>query len=88
MPKLPKTPKGWLSRDVEWYFIEKEKRARKIAYSTHATSNLIVVLAKKNPQATIKELRRMITYDREAKKVLQAYIDAGKGDETASERFR
>ncbi len=89
MPKLPKTPKGWYSRDVEWYPLKKPRSRKALAYSTKAASDLIVaVLEYEMPWATIKELNGLITYDQEAKKVLQAYIDAGQGDEYAIEHFR
>lgn len=90
MPKLPKVPKGWYSRDVEWYPIKKSKgakRGRAIAYSTQATSDLIVMLAEDNPKATIREIQQMINFDAEAEKVLQAYIDKGKGEEIAYKHF-
>ncbi len=72
MSKLPKTPKGWRARDVDWHSLKKSQRARRskvIAYSTKAASDLIVaVLEYEMPWATIKELKELITYDQEAKK--------------------
>lgn len=91
MPKLPKAPKGWYSRDVEWYSIKKSrgtKRGKLLACSTKATSDLIVMLAEDNPKATIKEIPQMINFDGEAEKVLQAYIDKGQGEEIVYEHFR
>lgn len=90
MPKLPKPPKGWYSRDVEWHSIKKSrvaKRGKILAYSTQATSDLIVMLAEDNPKATIREIQQMINFDGEAEKVLQAYIDKGWGEAIAHEHF-
>lgn len=90
MPKLSKAPKGWYSRDVEWYSIKKSRAAKRgkiLAYSTKATSDLIVMLAEDNPKATIREIQQMINFDTEAEKVLQAYIDKGQGEEIAYKHF-
>lgn len=91
MPKYPKPLKGWCTRDVEWHSIKKSQSARRgkiLACSTKATSDLIItVLEDEMPWATIRELKELITYDEEAKKVLQAYIDAGQGDEYAIAHF-
>lgn len=64
--------------DVNWY-----ARGRKapIAYSTIAARDLINVLVEDHPNATISELKEMVTYDKEAKAVLQKYIDLGYGEE-------
>ena len=67
-------PKG----DVHWHIPD---RKRPIAYSTKATSDLIVALSIDNK--TIKEV-----YDREAKAVLSEYIRRGYGDSIASNFFR
>jgi hypothetical protein len=91
MPKLRKTPKGWNSGDVEWYSLKKSKGAKRgkiLAYSTKASSDLIVMLAEENPDATIIELQKMINFDAEAEKVLQAYIDAGQGEERLYGRIK
>lgn len=92
MPKYTKPLKGWRARDVEWYSLKKSqsaKRGKILACSTKATSALIVaILEDEMPWGTIKELKELITYDEEAKKVLQAYIDAGQGDEYAIGHFR
>lgn len=74
----------WASHDVEWGVPGKKTP---IAYSTVAASDLIEALAEDNPSATIKDLLGKVTYDEEAKKVLQQYIDAGYGDQVANEWF-
>ena len=74
----------WASTDVEWHV---PNAKRPIAYSTKATSDYIEVLADENPAATISELQGLVNYDQDAKKVLQQYIDAGHGDQVASEWF-
>lgn len=74
----------WTSHDVEWTI---PNRKTPIAYSTQATSFGIEVMADENPTATISELKDLIHYDVEAKKVLQQYIDAGYGDQIANEWF-
>lgn len=83
MPKLPKTPKGWNSGDVHWIVPGKKKP---IAYSTTATSDLIVLLSKE--YKTIKEVQAAINFDQEAKDVLQKYIDAGYGEQIAQDFFK
>ena len=83
MPKIPKPPKGWYSADVHWHC---PGRKKPIAYSTVATSVLIVALSKDGD--TVKELREKIVYDREAQKVLDEYIKRGFGDWIAKEHFR
>ncbi len=91
MSKMPKVPKGWYSRDVAWHPIKKSKgakRGRTIAYSSKATSDLIVMLAEDNPKATIREIQKIINFDGEAEKVLQVYIDKGWGEAIAYEHFR
>ena len=82
MPKLPKTPKGWLCSDVMWHVPDKKKP---VAYSTFAASNLIVALSRDG--CTIKELLDKINYDVEAKKVIKQYIDKGYGDIIAKTFF-
>ena len=74
----------WASHDVEWRVPGKKTP---IAYSTVAASDLIEALAEDNPSATIKDLLGKVTYDAEAKKVLQQYIDAGYSDQVANEWF-
>ena len=74
----------WPAHDVEWHIPGKKKP---IAYSSKATSDLIEALAEENPSATIREIFGKVNYDVEAKKVLQQYMDAGYGDQVASEWF-
>ena len=75
----------WASTDVSWTLPGEVKSP--IAYSTKATSDLIEALSDENPTATISELKGLVTYDQEAKRVLQQYIDAGYGEQVASEWF-
>ena len=84
-PKKITTKKSdWAAHDVQWTIPGKKTP---IAYSTVSTSDTISVLADENPTATINDLRGLVTYDMEAKKVLQQYIDAGYGDQVANEWF-
>ena len=83
IPKLPKTPKGWYSSDVRWYI---PNRKRPIAYSTVATSGLIVMLSKEG--LTIQEVYDKILFDKEAKMVLNEYIKRGYGNTIAKTFFR
>ena len=69
--------------DVEYYVTNRKKP---IAYSTVATSDLIVVLAQE--YETITDVYNAINYDQDAKDVLQKYIDLGYGDIIAREWFR
>ena len=57
-----------------------------IAYSTKATSDLIVVLGEDG--ATIQVVHDRITYDLEAREVLRKYIEKGFGDIAANTFFR
>lgn len=61
---------------VEWY----------IPKSTRATSDLIGVLVEEH--ATIQDVHDNIHYDREAKAIMQKYIDAGYGAVVARTWFR
>ncbi len=72
-------PKG----DVEWYI---DRRKTPIAYSSKATSDLIVILAQENE--TVQDVCNAVTYDTEAKKVLQAYISRGYGNKIARTMWR
>lgn len=72
-------PKG----DVHWHI---PGRKRPIAYSTKATSDLIVALSTDNK--TIKEVYDSINYDQEARAVLSEYIKRGYGNSVASNFFR
>lgn len=69
--------------DIHWMVPGKKKP---IAYSTKATSDLIVILAETNE--TIVDVYNAINYDQDAKNILQKYIDLGYGNETAREWFR
>ncbi len=69
--------------DIHWMVSGKKKP---IAYSTKATSDLIVILAETNE--TIVDVYNAINYDQDAKDILQKYIDLGYGNETAREWFR
>lgn len=72
-----------LKGDVEWFI---DERKTPIAYSTKATSNLIVLLAQENE--TVQDVYNAVNYDADAKKVLQAYIDKGYGDRIARTLWR
>lgn len=67
---------------VQWHV---PTRKRPIAYSTKATSDIITTLM---GDLTIKELRERITYDVEAKQVLDEYIKRGFGDWICREHFQ
>ena len=69
--------------DVHWTLPGKKKP---VAYSTKATSDLIVVLAQEH--STIQQVHDAINYDVDAKAVLQKYIDAGYGQEIANKLFK
>lgn len=69
--------------DVSWYI---PGRKTPIAYSTRATSDLISVLAEDG--GTIAEVQSKISYDAEAKAVLQNYIDRGYGNVEARKWFK
>lgn len=78
MPKYPKNHK-----DVECYV---PGRKRRIAGSTQATSDFLVLVHETHPTLTISQLHAVIT-DRnryipnpEAIEVLEAHIKAGYGD--------
>ena len=62
------------------------KKKKPIAYSTKATSDLIVVLAQE--YSTITDIYNAINYDQDAKDILQKYIEAGYGNAIAREWFR
>lgn len=69
--------------DVQWCLPGKK---RPIAYSTKAASDLIVVLSQDG--ATIQEVHDRITYDVEARKILEIYIEKGYGDSIARDLFK
>ena len=78
---MSKYPKNY--KDVEYFAPNRKKR---IAGSTKATSDFLVIVHEKNPAFTIRQLRELIT-DRtkyilfpEAVEVLDAYIKKGYGD--------
>lgn len=75
-------PKG----DVLWYVPKSKTNPKPIAYSTTATSNLIMVLA--GDGCTIKQLKNKINYDEEAKDIIQKYIDLGYGELIAKDYFK
>lgn len=72
-----------LKGDVEWHV---PGRKTPVAYSTKATSDLIVTFA--GPGLTIADVQARIIYDPEARAVLQVYIDKGYGGQVACEWFR
>jgi len=61
--------------DVSWCLPDKK---RPFAYSTKATSDLIVVLSETNQ--TTKDVYNAINFDEDAKKILKHYIDNGYGN--------
>lgn len=69
--------------DVSWTVPNKKKS---ITYSTVATSQLIGLLSQEHK--TIQDVYNAVTYDVEAKEVLQKYIDLGYGNEIAKQWFR
>ena len=69
--------------DVHWRV---PGRKTPIAYSTTATSNLIVALAEEG--GTIQEVHDRITYDVEAREVLEKYIARGHGGIEARAWFK
>ena len=84
-PKIIRAKKGdWSSHDVYWYAPNSKTV---VAYSTKAASDLIEAMALDNPTMTVSEMLNAINYDEEAKKVLQAYITSGFGNDIASNHF-
>lgn len=69
--------------DVQWYLPGKKQP---IAYSTKAASDLLVILSQDG--ATIQEVHNRITYDVEARKILEIYIEKGYGDSIARDLFK
>lgn len=69
--------------DVYWHI---PGRKRSIAYSTVATSDLIVALGEDG--ATIQEVYDRINYDVEARMILEKYITRGFGAVPAQQFFR
>lgn len=80
MPKIPKSIKG----DVAFYS-PNSKRKSPIVYSTKATSDFLAIVASMNTDATVQELREILTdktkwiLNTEAVKVCDAYIEKGFG---------
>ncbi len=73
--------------DVKWLAPNaKSYNSRAIAWSTKATSDLIVYLSQQ--YETIQDVYDNIAYDVEARSVMQAYIDKGYGASKARELFR
>lgn len=72
-------PKKSKHLDVGWYL---PKRKRPFTYSTRATFDLLVELSKMTKNHTPIEILPLITYDIEARKIMQAYIDKGYGNES------
>lgn len=69
--------------NVEWTVPNKKKP---IAWSTTATSDLIVALSQN--YETIADVYNAINYDEDAKEILQKYIDLGYGNVIAKEWFK
>ena len=80
----PAKKSEWSSTDV-WWFDNVHKTP--LAYSTVAASDLIEALAEEHPNASISDLKELINYDEEAKRVLDAYIANGYGNQNAYEWF-
>lgn len=74
----------WTETDITWYAPHQKSP---IAYSTAAVRDFIGAMVDDNQTATVRELQAKIKYDQDAKKVLQQYIDAGYGDDTAMDYF-
>lgn len=72
-----------IHENVYWYLPNKK---RPCAYTTKATSDLIVALAQ--TFETIQDVYDSITYDYEAKGVLQVYIEHGYDQCKASNFFK
>ena len=69
--------------DIEWTI---PNRKKPIAYSTTATSDIIVALAQ--IYDTIEEVCKAIIYDLEGKAIMQKYIDYGYGKVIARNWFK
>lgn len=69
--------------DVSWSV---PNRKRPIAYSTCATSHLVAALS--TGERTIQDVRNLITYDVDAKRILDLYIEKGYGKILAKDFFR
>lgn len=77
---MPKYPKG--HTDVAFY----SSKRKKIAGSTTATNDFLVIIHEDHPEMTISQLKELLLdktkfiYHPEAIAVLDAYIEAGEGD--------
>ncbi len=61
--------------DVEWFLPGSKKNSRPIAYSTVATSDLIVALY--NQYGDLRLVYENLHYDEDAKKVVSEYLKRG-----------
>lgn len=70
--------------DVEWYLPQRKNNSlyqkRPFDYSTVATSDMIAMIAEETKYKTPNEILPLITYDNDAKRIMQGYIDNGFGD--------
>lgn len=67
--------KGEAKGSVAWYLPDAKKNSRPIAYSTVATSDLIVALY--NQYGDLRKVYENIHYDEDAKKVVSEYLKRG-----------
>ncbi len=67
--------KGQAKGSVAWYLPDAKKNSRPIAYSTVATSDLIVALY--NQYGDLRQVYENIHYDEDAKKVVSEYLKRG-----------
>ena len=83
---MPKYPKGY--KDVEFFAhnVKPGKKRRRLAGSTKATNDFLVIVHEQYPNKTISQLRDLLLdktqfiYYPEAVAVLDAYIKAGEAD--------
>ena len=81
---MPKHPKNY--KDVLLYAPKAKINSRPIAGSTVATNDFLVLVHETYPEATISQLKELLTdrskyiLDPEAVAVLDAYITRGYGD--------
>lgn len=70
--------------DVEWHLPQRKDHSkyqkRPFAYSTVATSDMLAMIAEETEHQTPNEILPLITYDDDAKRIMQGYIDKGYGD--------
>ena len=67
--------KGQVKGSVAWYLPDAKQNSRPIAYSTVATSDLIVALY--NQYGDLRKVYENIHYDDDAKKVVSEYLKRG-----------